>query len=83
MDLVLGHEGRSSLPEDFVRFMDRQSAGKLLAITWIEPHRHRFTAHFEKDRQHFEQRIFRYRAACDQSAGFQSGDRQSLSTINL
>ncbi|MDB5671997.1 MAG: hypothetical protein JWO25_2956 [Alphaproteobacteria bacterium] len=58
---------RSALPDDFVRYLDSQSLGLLTAITWIEPHRLRFTAHYAKDGDAFEQRVFKYRAAPEQS----------------
>lgn len=59
---LVGHQERSSLPKALVKFLDSHSLGRLEAITWIEPHRERFTAHFERDGKSHEQRVFAYRA---------------------
>lgn len=67
MSSLLAHQDRLSLPEELVGFLDRQSAGKLAAIMWIEPDRSSFTAYFEKDGLPFEQKVFRYRRAYDSS----------------
>jgi hypothetical protein len=66
-DWLLGHQMRSALPDDLVRFLDAQSQGLLAAITWIEPHRLRFTAHYTKDGRPLEERVFKYRASAEQA----------------
>jgi hypothetical protein len=63
----LAHEARDALPKTLVQFLDTQSRGRLKSITWIEPDRLRFTAHFEKDGQPLESRIFKYKAPLTQS----------------
>jgi hypothetical protein len=66
-DWLLGHQIRSALPDELVRFLDGHSQGVLAAITWIEPQRLRFTAHYTKDGQPLEERIFKYRPPSEQS----------------
>lgn len=63
----LAHERRSLLPSALVRFLHSRSEGTLSGITWFEPERHRFTAHFTRDDAPFEDRVFRYKSAIQQA----------------
>ena len=66
-DWLIGHQLRAALPDELVRFLDAQSVGLLTAITWIEPYRLRFTAHYARDGLPFEERIFKYREPAEQT----------------
>jgi hypothetical protein len=64
---ILAYQLRSALPAAMVGFLENQSAGELVAITWIEPDRLKFTAHFEKEGKRFEDKVFRYKLAAQQA----------------
>jgi hypothetical protein len=61
-DRLLSYQGRSALPDEMVRYLEEQSDGTLTAISWIEPNRLRFIAHYELEESKVEDRMFRHRA---------------------
>jgi hypothetical protein len=60
-DKLVSYQARAALPVDLVEYLDGQSNGVLTAISWIEPHRLRFIAHFAIDESRMEDRVFRHR----------------------
>ena len=62
MAATLEQERRESLPGSLVRFLESQSTGRLQSITWVEPDRLRFTAHFALGGGAIESRMFKYRS---------------------
>lgn len=56
---LLGHQDRSALPEELVVYLEQAAESRLVAITWVEPDRLQFTAHYMKGCG-AEQRVFRY-----------------------
>jgi hypothetical protein len=67
LESALTHESRSALPESFVRFLDSKSEGTLSGITWVEPNRDRFTAHYSRDGKPLEDKVFRYKSSLQQA----------------
>ena len=61
MAVILEQERRESLPGSLVSFLESQSTGRLQSITWVEPDRLRFTAHFALGGGTMESRMFKYR----------------------
>ncbi len=62
MAATLEQERRESLPGLLVSFLESQSTGRLQSITWVEPDRLRFTAHFALAGGAIESRMFKYRS---------------------
>ena len=67
MKQTLTYQSRASLPDDFVRFLEVGAEGELMGVTWLEPNRHRLTAHYNQSGNKLEDRVFRYKAAIQQS----------------
>lgn len=60
-DKLVSYEARAALPKDLVDYLDGQSDGVLTAISWIEPQRLRFIAHYAVGDSKMEDRVFRHR----------------------
>jgi len=67
MERVIGYVARGDLPELLVEFLETQSTGVLGGITWIEPDKLEFAAHYLRDGESLEQRVFRYKSAAEQA----------------